>query len=277
MNEAALTESPSLRAEYVGRVDALDKVKALTLLPDGVHMSTELVADYFEVEVDAIKSVARRNRAELEENGLQVLKGAELREFESVNLTPSPNRRSFALYTRRTILNVGQLLEDSEVAKDIRAYLLNLEDVATHEQRTEALDRVELAKARIELLKAGDGFLDEEWLRLNIRVQTAIGLGKEPEVDPLEVPLYVPDFLKSKGLKKRDIESAQSTFGKRAAALYEAEHGVKPGKRQTQIPNGSIRETLAWTQKDLPVFEEVWDRWYAAQYSPQFELFGADA
>ncbi|MEV7013481.1 hypothetical protein [Streptosporangium sp. NPDC051022] len=276
MNELALTESPSLRAQHADRVDVLDKVKALSLLPDGVHMSTELVASYYEVDVDTIESVVRRNRAELESNGYEVLRGEKLREFETVNLTGS-KRRAFALFARRTVLNVGQLLTESQVAADVRAYLLNLEEVATHEQRSEAIDRVKLAKERIELLKAGDGYLDGDWLRLNIRIQTAIGLGKEPEVDPLDVPLYVPDFLKSKGLSKKDIESVQSTFGRRAAALHEAEHGFKPGKRQSEIPNGSIRQTLAWTQKDLPLFEEVWDRWYAAKYTPQAELFGANA
>lgn len=277
MNELALTESPSLRAQHADRVDALDKVKALSLLPDGVHATTDMVAGYYEVSPEAIDQIVKRNRRELEENGYKVLSRTELESVSGDTLQLSPQARRIAVFSRKAILNIGQILTGSTVAKDVRAYLLDVEDIATHEQRAEAVDRVELAKARIGLLKAADGYLDGEWLRLNIRIQTAIGLGEEPEVDPLDVPLYVPDFLKSKGLSKKDIESAQSTFGKRAAALHEAEHGFKPGKRQTQIPNGSIRETLAWTQKDLPLFEEVWDRWYAAKYTPQVELFGADA
>ncbi|WP_433364343.1 hypothetical protein [Streptosporangium sp. CA-115845] len=278
MNELALIESASLRAEHAGRVDVLDKVKALTLLPDGVHMSTELVANYYEVDVDAIESVIRRNRVELESNGYEVLRGARLREFETVNLTVS-KRRAFALFPRRAILNVGQLLEESKVAQDVRAYLLNLEEIATHDQRADAIDRVRLAQARVELLKAGEGYLDPQWQRTNIRIQTAIGLGKEPEIDPDDVPLYVPDFLKGKRLKKDEVTSVQSMFGKRAASLYEAEHGEKPGKRPTETPNGSIRNTLAWTQRDLSIFEEVWDRWYASKYAPTPEhtLFGVDA
>ncbi len=31
--ELVLTESPSLRAQYAARIDVLDKVKALSLLP----------------------------------------------------------------------------------------------------------------------------------------------------------------------------------------------------------------------------------------------------
>lgn len=267
MNELAMIESPTLRAQYVDRVDVLDKVKALSLLSDGVHVTTELVAEYYEVDVEAIKSVVRRNRKELEQNGLKRLEGEDLRDFERVNLTPSPNRRSLNIFNRRAILNVGQMLSESAVARSVRAYLLNVEEIATHEQRSEAIDRVELAKARIEMLAATVGYLDDKWVKLKMRVQAAIGLGEEPEIDPDDVPLYVPDFLKAKGLKRKQIDSEQSWFGKRAAALYEAEHGDRPGKRSADTTTGAVRNTLAWTQRDLPIFEEVWDRWYAEKYA----------
>lgn len=130
MNEIALTESPTLRAQYVDRVDVLDKVKELTFLADGEHMSTEMVADYYEVGVDAIESVVRRNRQELEDNGYHVLRGKELREFETVNLTVSTRRRAYALFVRRTILNVGEMLTESWVAEAIRKHLLDVEERA---------------------------------------------------------------------------------------------------------------------------------------------------
>ncbi|WNI27154.1 hypothetical protein RLT58_17630 [Streptomyces sp. ITFR-16] len=47
--EVALLESRALRVEQMGRVDALDKVKSLAMLPDGIHVRTEDVARYFEV------------------------------------------------------------------------------------------------------------------------------------------------------------------------------------------------------------------------------------
>lgn len=276
MNELALVESASLRAQYADRVDALDKVKALSLLPDGVHMSTDLVADYFEVSFEAIESLARRHRDELHRNGRQVLKGAELREFETVNLTVS-NRRAFAIYSRRAVLNVGQLLTESAIAEAVREYLLNVEEVATHAQRAEAVDRVELAQARVELLKSADGFLDGKWLTTKMRIQIAIGLGEEPEVDPDDVPLYVPDFLKSKGMSGKQVVSAQSWFGRRLVSLAEAEGRTLPAKRASDTPDGSVRQTYAWTQRDIPLFEEVWDVYYAASHQPMPEvdaLFG---
>jgi hypothetical protein len=148
MNELALTESPSLRAQYADRVDVLDKVKALTLLPDDMHMSTELVADYFEVDFEAIKSIVRRNRAELEGNGMETLRGEKLREFKRAaegRGDPLPkNLNALTLFVRRSILNVGQLLTDSPIAEAVRKHLLDSEEVGRADiSRTKPIDPFE--------------------------------------------------------------------------------------------------------------------------------------
>jgi len=265
-----------MRAQTADRVDVLDKVKALALLPDGVHATTEIVASYYEVDVEAIKSVVRRNLSELEQNGLRKLTGEDLREFkrttEGQGDPLSARSNSLRVFTRRTILNVGQLLTESDVARRIRTYLLEIEAQATPEQKSEALQQLEIAEARMRVLKVAEGIVDTAWLETKARLVAAKALGEEPEVDPLDVPLYVPDFLKDKGLKRREVESVQSWFGRRAASLYEAEHGEKPGKRQSDLPNGSVRETYAWTERHRPVFQETWDRYYADQYPTQLGL-----
>ncbi|MFJ4418218.1 hypothetical protein [Streptomyces sp. NPDC088925] len=276
-NELVLTESRTMRAQTADRVDVLDKVKALSLLPDGVHATTEIVAAYYEVEPSTIESLAAANRQELASNGRNVLRGAELTEFATpfggvAKLGVSPKARSLALYSRRAVLNVGQLLTKSDVARRVRTYLLNVEEQATPQQRSDAAEQMALAEARMRVLKVADGIVDSAWLETKARMVAARALGEEPEVNPLDVPLYVPDFLKGKGLVRRDVESVQSWFGRRAAALYEAEHGEKPGKRQSDLPNGSVRETYAWTQRHLPLFEETWDRYYAAQFPTQLGL-----
>lgn len=280
MNELALIESPSLRAQYADQVEVLDKVKALSLLADGVHTDTAGVAAYFEVGVGTIESLVRRNREELESNGMRTLKGAEFREFATVVLKiANPMARSGRYFPRRAVLNVAQMLEDSTVAKQVRTYLLDVEELAPPESRTEAIERAALARVQILAYKAAEGLLERSWLATKAKIALARMAGEEPEIDPNDVPLYVPDFLKSKGLKKKQIESEQSWFGKRAASLYEAEHGEKPGKRAADTPNGSVRSTLAWTQRDLPIFEEVWERWYAGKYAPEpdYALFGGDS
>jgi hypothetical protein len=272
-NELALTESRTMRAATVDRTDVLDKVKALALLPDGVHATTDLVANYYEVDIEAINSLVKRNRVELEENGLRKLTGIPLREFRTAadgrgGHLPS-NINSLRLFTRRTMLNVGQLLTESDVARQVRTYLLEVEAGAPELLRSEALDRAALAEAQMRVLSAANGIVDQAWLELKARHVAAKALGEEPEVDPLDRPLYVPDFLKSKGLKGKQIISVQSWFGRRAAALFEAETGERPGKRSEDTERGSIRETYAWTEHHRPIFEETWSRFYAAQYEPQ--------
>jgi ribosomal 50S subunit-associated protein YjgA (DUF615 family) len=270
-SELILTESRTMRARTVDRVDVLDKVKALALLPDGVHATTDIVASYYEVDIEAIKSLVKDNRVELSENGMRILVGEELRSFKDLCGIES-KARSLATYSRRTILNVGQLLRDSAVAKQVRTYLLEVEEQATPQQRSEAVEAIELAEARMRVLKVAAGIVSPDWLETKARLVAARALGEEPEIDPLDVPLYVPDFLKSKGLKRREIESVQSWFGRRAAAIYKARTGEDIGTRQTDLPNGSVRETKAWTEHHRPVFDETWDRYYAAAFPTQLGL-----
>lgn len=264
--ELALTESPSLRARYAARVDVLDKVKALALLPDNTHATTEIVAGYYEVDVDAVESVVRRNREELEANGYAVLRGADLREFETVNLTGS-KRRAVALFTRRAILNVGQLLTGSPVAERVRRYLLDVEEIAPAELRNTAIERAAVSRAQVVMLRAAEGLVDKTWLTNKAHAVIARGLGEEPEINPADRPLYVPDYLRERGItSKRDLASIQSWFGRRVTTVAEEHDIALPGKRTSELPNGTLRETLAWTERHRPLFDEVWNRWYAADY-----------
>lgn len=124
----ALVESQALRAQYLDRVDVLEKVKAIRFLSDDTHVDLPGVANYFEVGEEAIQSVVRRHREELENNGLKALKGADYAAFATVNLTgANPKARSITLFARRAILNVGQMLTESPVAEAIREFLLDAE------------------------------------------------------------------------------------------------------------------------------------------------------
>ncbi|MFI0964292.1 restriction endonuclease [Streptomyces sp. NPDC021080] len=126
INESALLESRTLRESALERTEVLDRVKALTLLPDGMHVTTAMVAAYFEVGLEAVKSLAKDHRAELETNGYRLLTGDELRSFKNLSGIQS-RTRSLALFSRRAVLNVAMLLRDSEVARQVRTYLLDME------------------------------------------------------------------------------------------------------------------------------------------------------
>ncbi|MFE1323504.1 restriction endonuclease [Streptomyces sp. NPDC058741] len=135
IDERALLESQTLRSSVLERTDVLDKVKTLSLLPDGLHVTTAMVAAYFEVGLEAVKSLVKDHRTELEASGYHLLTGEELRFFKNLSGTQS-RTRSLALFPRRAVLNVAMLLRDSEVARQVRVYLLDMEHLA----RTQPVD-----------------------------------------------------------------------------------------------------------------------------------------
>ncbi|MFE9920609.1 restriction endonuclease [Streptomyces sp. NPDC005774] len=135
LKESVLLESQTLRSGVLERTDVLDRVKALSLLPDGMHVTTAMVATYFEVTVKTLESVVEDHRNELRANGYHVLTGTRLTLFKRASGIQSRSR-SLALYSRRAVLNVAMLLRDSEVARQVRVYLLDMEYLA----RTQPVD-----------------------------------------------------------------------------------------------------------------------------------------
>ncbi|BCL29372.1 restriction endonuclease [Streptomyces aurantiacus] len=129
INETALLESKALRNGVLERTEVLNRVKALSLLPDGMHVTTAMVATYFGVGIKAIRSLVVDHRAELEDNGYRVLTGPELSSFKELSGIQS-RTASLALFSRRAVLNVAMLLRDSEVARQVRTYLLDTEYMA---------------------------------------------------------------------------------------------------------------------------------------------------
>lgn len=143
-NELVLIESPTARQQYGNRIDVLEKVRAISFLPDDLSVMTEGVAAFFGVSIETIRSLVKDNREELEGNGYQVLRGEQLARFvrsfgDLANLV-SPKARSLALFDRRTLLNVAMLLRDSDVARQVRRHLLESEQ-AVRAIEIEALAR----------------------------------------------------------------------------------------------------------------------------------------
>lgn len=143
---------------------------------------------------------------------------------------------------------------------------------ATEDQLDSLISR---AKQQAEVLSVLSGIVSPVWLETKARLVAARALGEEPDVDPLDVPLYVPDFLKALGLKRKDVESAQSWFGRYAAAICTELRIEPPQERQSELPNGQVRKTKAWTERHRPVFELVWARHYAHKFPSLFDLGGA--
>src|SRR5690554_7191726 len=82
ISSEVLVESRTMRSQFTDRFDVLDKAGSLSLLPDNTHATTEMVARFYEVDVEVVKKIVQRNREELESNGYRVLRGQERRSEE---------------------------------------------------------------------------------------------------------------------------------------------------------------------------------------------------
>ncbi|MGY2612946.1 MULTISPECIES: hypothetical protein [Bacillus] len=131
------------RDKLVERVEVLDKVKQLFLLPELEMATTQQVADFYGVNKKVIDNLVLKNKDEITGDGYKVIDGKDL-----VNLlkrsTKIENMKGYVLidgnkvgygsngfFPKRAILRVGMLLRDSDVAKEVRTQLLNVEESAT--------------------------------------------------------------------------------------------------------------------------------------------------
>ena len=124
MQSIVLLEDKNLRAKNLDRIDVLEKVGTLLLLPNKEVATTKQVSEFFEVPLDTIKSSIKDHKMELESNGLFVLKGQELKEFKAsfdddYNELSKVNRELMLLKTK-TILKLAFLLTSSEKAKQLK-------------------------------------------------------------------------------------------------------------------------------------------------------------
>lgn len=143
-NAMVLIESKTMRDQHVYRDEVLEKVKIIPTLPNTFEVTLQMAADYYEVPYDTIKSVIKRNRKEFNEYGeIRILKGQPLRDFKTqVQLGPElTNAPSLTLVNRRGLLRIGMMLTESEIAKSVRNYLLNIEEISDEEQRRWAIER----------------------------------------------------------------------------------------------------------------------------------------
>ncbi|EHG33221.1 hypothetical protein [Enterocloster clostridioformis] len=147
-NESKLLNDKKLRDTYAERIEVLDKVKQLMFLPGTEFQTVKQVADYYEVGEDAIVAIYSRHSDELLVDGmcnksykdfsnlqyesLKTAKGKVTFIFKDGTIIDFPTRGQ-KVFPRRAILRVGMLLRDSEIAKEVRTQLLNIEEKASIE------------------------------------------------------------------------------------------------------------------------------------------------
>lgn len=146
------TESVTLRNEVIEtcNIDFLDKIKAVQYLNDDMVLSVEQVANYYEASKKSVETIISRNREEFEADGMVVLKGKELKDFKEKYISDAPSNEgalnynrinALTLLTKRSLLRVGMIMTNNAMAMRIRNYLLNLEERATIDQKSWAIQR----------------------------------------------------------------------------------------------------------------------------------------
>lgn len=139
-NEKILMESKSAREDAMVKVtdersdEILKKVKGLVFLSEDYYISIDMASQYYEVDTKLIEYHIKENKDELESDGLKVLKGEDLKDFMSkvcdIALLGDKNIskiRSLTVIPRRAMLRLGMLIQKSEIAQQVRTYLLNVE------------------------------------------------------------------------------------------------------------------------------------------------------
>lgn len=150
--ESSLLDDRQLRDKCVGRYEVLDKVKELLLLPGEEIATQKQVASFYEVDEKAIEKVCVRHLDELGSDGMCTKKYTDLSNLHYVGLKTSKGKVTFTfengntydyptrgtkVFPRRAILRVGMLLRDSDVAKEVRTQLLNIEEKTSTKIKTE--------------------------------------------------------------------------------------------------------------------------------------------
>ncbi len=112
-------------------VEVLQENLGLTgILFEGEYRFTKkMVADFYEVDERTIERLLEEHGEELKHNGYFLSKGKQLKELK-LQFAPVINVGSkttqLGLFNFRTVLNVGMLLTGSEVAKKVRARILDI-------------------------------------------------------------------------------------------------------------------------------------------------------
>lgn len=163
VNVITLTDDKELREQYISKVEVLDKVKKLFLLPHLELMTVVQVAEYYEVPIETIKSQYKKNRDEFELDGAikhsikdinsligglsTNLKTTNYRGRMEVELDENtklviPNV-GIILFPKRAVFRMGMLLRDSEIAKEVRTQLLNITERVIKEEPEKATEEIE--------------------------------------------------------------------------------------------------------------------------------------
>ena len=180
-------------------IHKLELVKEILMLNKTDFMTVQMVANYFEVDIKTIDKLINRHMDELIENGMIIVTGKEFKDKFVTDTMSLTNHRGYFTYdnqkfanrtnrliNKRVLLNIGMLLRDSKVAKELRRRIL---DIVHDAEETEVADNVineirteqEISQDMLQAIMSGDlvkeSLLKTELLNLkNKRIEHLEGI-----------------------------------------------------------------------------------------------------
>ena len=185
--EEDLISKKEMREQYIDRLDILEKVRALFLIPELNLMSTGMVAKFFDVPAETIKKAYQRNQDELDADGAKLLKVKDI--FDGGVISTSRiqtvqggaivtcddgqkfrlSNRGSVYYTPRSVMRLAMILRDSEVAREVRTRLLDA--VTTGMNKQQVADAIEDEHKMLRDLIADIVLSEDQDVRLNRMVK----------------------------------------------------------------------------------------------------------
>jgi uncharacterized protein (DUF2164 family) len=177
MNAEEFIDNKEMRSKVSGRVEVMDKVKKIAMIPNAEFVSQEMVAKYYEVPVETIKTVVNRNLEELEESGYKLSKKSNLKlKFQNETLTELGNNkgvkvvftngatllipnRGLRTFSKQCVYHIGLLLRDSEVAQEIRKLAATLLTNTNFKEQEKILNNEE-DKEKNFAMNIGEAFIN---------------------------------------------------------------------------------------------------------------------
>ena len=142
ITEEKLVNTKSYRDKAISRVDVLDKVKDLFLIPELEAVSMRMIADYYEVDIETVKKCYQHNCDEINSDGVVHKKYSEMEKSLRSNNIPinichgkleaqlsdtvtlSIPHTGLKLFSKRAVIHFAVFLRNSQVAEQVRNYIL---------------------------------------------------------------------------------------------------------------------------------------------------------
>ncbi|MDO9577795.1 MAG: DNA-binding protein [Candidatus Cloacimonadales bacterium] len=133
-----LTDSPLERQNIMNNQYALNEIEKAVgikgvLFEGSYRFTKKQIADFFEVGVRTIERYLDTYSKEITENGYEVLRANRLQNFRlavknifDTDIDVGVKSRMYGVFDFRSFLNIGMLLTESEIARELRSTILDI-------------------------------------------------------------------------------------------------------------------------------------------------------